>query len=411
MSNIRTIIAAFALVLVSFAYILPHQVQAAQALPPIKGQFGIAIDAVTGEVLYDKNAEQKAYPASMTKVLTSIILDEKMQDGQMLTVSANAAGQECSCLEIKAGEKISKEDAMKSLLLLSANDVAVAIAENVAGSVQGFAALMNDEVKKLGLKNTHFVTPNGLHDPNHYTTAHDMALIMKEALKHPEVLQALSTQTAEIKTSLQDKKISNHSLVHKQPNSHVIAGKTGFTNIAQNTLVEYLEKDHKRVIAVVMKTDRNDEYSDIQIMANYAFVHMKVEKLVSKGAVVGVKQLNGKYVDLIAVDDADMTEKSDENGKFDTKVEMLNTNGEAVKKGQVVANLLVMKNGETLKEIPLVTDKAVPKETKEKPVTASQPFEYTGAFITFSGMLLTLLAFIVLTRLMKFQRGKQFDNG
>lgn len=365
---------------------------------------------MTGEVLYAKNTEQKAYPASMTKVLTAIILDEKMQDGQMLTVSHKAAGQECSCLGIKAGEKISKEDAMKSLLLLSANDVAVAIAENVAGSVQSFSVLMNDEVKKLGLKNTHFVTPNGLHDPNHYTTAHDMALIMKEALKHPEVLQALSTQRTEIKTSLQDKIISNHSLVHKQPDSHVIAGKTGFTDNARNTLVEYLVEGNKQVIAVVMKTDLRDEYSDIQTMANYAFDHMKVEKLVARGSMVSVKQVNGKNVDLFAQDDVDLTEKSDENIKFDMQIEMLNTNGNAVKKGQVVANLLVMENGVLLKEVPLVTNKAIPKETKEKQVTASRSFESTGALIAFSGILLLLLALFGITRLMKGQRSKQFDN-
>ncbi|WP_369690651.1 D-alanyl-D-alanine carboxypeptidase family protein [Neobacillus fumarioli] len=377
----------------------------------MNGQYGIAIDAVTGEVLYDKNAEQKAYPASMTKVLTSIILDEKMKDGQMLTVSANAAGQECSCLGIKAGEQITKEDAMKSLLLLSANDVAVAIAENVAGSVPGFAALMNDEVQKWGLKNTHFVTPNGLHNPNHFTTAHDMALIMKEALKHPEVLQALSTQTTEIKTSMQNRKISNTSLVHKQPNSHVIAGKTGFTDIAQNTLVEYLEKDQKKVIAVVMKTNREHEYSDIQTMANYAFDHMKFEQLVSKGTVVGMEPINGKKVDLVAGDDVDLTIKSGGTEQFDRKIAMLNTQGNALKKGQIVAHLMVMKNGELIKEIPLMTNEAVPKVVKEKQIMAGLSSEWTSAMIAFSGILLLLLAFFSLTRFMKLQRSKQYDNG
>ncbi|NRD76772.1 D-alanyl-D-alanine carboxypeptidase [Bacillus sp. BRMEA1] len=404
----KTIIVTLALALYTIAGIFPLQARAAETVPPITGQYGIAIDAVTGEILYNKNADQKAYPASMTKVLTSIILDEKMPDSQMLTVSANAAGQECSCLEIKAGEKISKEDALYSLLLLSANDVAVAIAENVAGSVPGFATLMNDEVKKLGLKNTHFVTPNGLHDPNHYTTAHDMALIMKEALKHPNVLKALSTQSVDIKTSLQTKRISNHSLVHKQPNSHVIAGKTGYTDIAQNTLVEYLEKDNKQVIAVVMKTNLGNEYSDIQKMANYAFDHMKVEKVVSKGSVVGVKKVNGKYVDLIADSDVDLTEKSDENVKFNTKIDLFNTYGKSVEKGQSVGNLLVMENGEILKEIPLITNKAIPKESKVKPVTPS--IESTSAIMIFIGIMAALLAFFSMIRYLKIQRSKQFDS-
>lgn len=173
------------------------------------GEFGVAIDATTGEILYNKNAHSKAYPASMTKVLTATILDEQMKDEELLKVSSHAANQECLCLGLTEGEILSKQDAMKALLLLSANDVAVTIAENVAGSEEGFSELMNQKVKTLGLKNTHFVTPNGLHDPNHYTTPYDMAIITKEAIKHPNVLKVMTTRTTMIKTSKKEKTISN----------------------------------------------------------------------------------------------------------------------------------------------------------------------------------------------------------
>jgi D-alanyl-D-alanine carboxypeptidase len=240
--------------------------------PPITGEFGVAIDAVTGKILYSKNPHTKAYPASMTKVLTAIILDEKMEEGELLTVSSNAAKQPCICLGITAGERISTLDAMKALLLVSANDVAVTIAENVAGSEKDFARLMNQKIKDLGLKNTHFVTPNGLHNPNHYTTPYEMALITKEALRHPKVLNVLSMQSTKIKTNMKEKSISNLMNIHGIPNA--VAGKPGFTNAAQHTLVEYLKKGDKGVIAVVMKSTKRSKYKDIQTMANYSFAQM-----------------------------------------------------------------------------------------------------------------------------------------
>jgi len=242
-----------------------------EAEPPITGEYGVAINAGTGEILYNKNAHSIAYPASMTKVLTATILDEHLMDGEQLTVSRHAANQECICFGLATGEKISKQDAMKALLLLSANDVAVAIAENVAGSEEGFAELMNQKAKQWGLKQTHFVTPNGLHNPGHYTTPYEMALITKAAIEHPNVLKVLSTQTTQIRTSRQEKTI--HTILHRMPNG--IAGKPGFTNEAKHTLVEYLKKGDKEIISVVMKTDKRSKYNDIETMANYAFDHMQ----------------------------------------------------------------------------------------------------------------------------------------
>ncbi|MEH7744190.1 D-alanyl-D-alanine carboxypeptidase family protein [Neobacillus drentensis] len=278
MSDIRKIVITPLLVLFLIVGIVSNRVSANETeTPNIVGEFGVAIDATTGEILYSKNAHSKAYPASITKVLTATILDEQMKEGELLKVSSHAANQECLCLGLTAGEILSKQDAMKALLLLSANDVAVTIAENVAGSEEGFAELMNQRVKKWGLKNTHFVTPNGLHDPNHYTTPYDMAIITKEAIKHPNVLKVMTTRTTMIKTSKKEKTILNLFKFQRIPYS--ITGKPGFTNAAQHTLMEYLKKGNKEVISVVMKTDKQSKYSDIQTMANYSFAHMKSENL------------------------------------------------------------------------------------------------------------------------------------
>ena len=282
MSTINKIAATLLSVLFLIGGMVPNRISAAESeVPNIVGVYGVAIDAVTGEILYNKNAHSKAFPASMTKVLTAIILDEQIKDGTLLRVSSHAANQECLCLGLTAGEMISKQDAMKALLLLSANDVAVTIAENAAGSEEGFAVLMNQRVKTWGLKNSHFVTSNGLHDPNHYTTPYDMALITKEALKHPNVLKVMTTRKTMIKTSKKEKTISNLFKFHRSPNS--ITGKPGFTNAAQHTLLEYLKQGNKEVISVVMKTDKQSKYMDIQTMANYSFAHMKSENEFPEG--------------------------------------------------------------------------------------------------------------------------------
>ncbi|WHY88814.1 D-alanyl-D-alanine carboxypeptidase [Neobacillus novalis] len=285
MANIWKVVPATLLVLIILSGMDSAGIRMAETIvPQIAGEFGVAIDVETGEILYNKIAHSKAYPASMTKVLTATILDERMDDGEILTVSPNAACQECICLGLKAGEKISKQDAMKALLLVSANDVSVTIAENVGGSEEGFAELMNQKVRVLRLKNSHFVSASGLNGPNHYTTPYDMALITKEAVQHPNVLEVMSTQAARIKTSMQEKNISNLIKLQTMPN--VIAGKPGFTNAAQHTLVEYLKKDNKEVISVVMKSDKQSKYSDVQTMANYSFAHLQKSKPVSEEDIV-----------------------------------------------------------------------------------------------------------------------------
>ncbi len=397
MVKFKKVFFSIILVLLSMTYLSSSPAWAEDPPPPIAGEYGIAIDAVTGEVLYNKNADVQAYPASMTKVLTAIVLDEKAIDAQMFNVSPNAAGQECSCFGLTAGEQISKKDAMFGLLLLSANDLAVSIAENIGGSVEGFAQLMNEEVKKLGLQHTHFVTPNGLHDPNHYTTAHDMALIMKEAIKHPEVLDALSTQSVSVHTSVQDKIIRNKSEVHTQPaEAHVIAGKTGFTDQAGNTLVEYLKDGDKQVISVVMKSHKKEEYSDIQAMANYAFAHMKAEKVASKGEVVDKAKINGQKVDLIATDDAVVTMKNDDNCKLETKIKLVKTNGEIVKEGQIVGNMDVLKDGIMVKQVPLATDQVI-KEIKKSTDGLNKSTDSSKDFIIPVGILISLFILVPLT--------------
>lgn len=250
----------------------PEQV----APPPAEGpnvfsQFATTIDAKTGDVLYDKNAHHRAFPASMTKVLTAILLMEHTKPEDQFTFSQLALDQEKSNyqIEFQPGETINRNTALMILMVLSANDVSYAIAERIGGSVENFAHMMNEKAKQLGATDSHFVTPNGLHDPNHYTTPFDMAMITRGVQKYPEILQAMNTKRTTVTTSRQTVSIFNKSTYFENPYS--IGGKTGFTNEARNTLVLLNEKDGNRIINVVMASQRPEIYEDLKQMADYSF--------------------------------------------------------------------------------------------------------------------------------------------
>jgi len=360
-------------VLLMFQVLNVTTVHAQEEKPDIVGEYGVAIDANTKNILYDKNAKEKAYPASMTKVITAMVLDEKMEDGAMLTASENAATQECSCFGLTPGEKISKEDAIYALLLVSANDVAVMIAENVAGSVKNFSKLMNEKAKEIGANDTHFVTPNGLHDPEHYTTSYDMALIAREAMNHPTVLKAMGTQDKEVKVYLKqtdekgkekevvtEKNAHNHGKFFKQ--KYVIGGKTGFTSAAGNTLVEILQKGDKKVVSVVMKSRPNQTYHDIAEMADYAFPQMKTKKVLTKGEKVGEIKVSDQKITVKAPQDVVVSYTKGEEKSVKTNVTPLYHSLSEVKMNQKIATLHVSVDGKEINTFSLVSDRTIKAE-------------------------------------------------
>ena len=195
---------------------------------------------------------------------------EHTKPEDQFTFSQLALDQEKSNyqIEFQPGETINRNTALMILMVLSANDVSYAIAERIGGSVENFANMMNEKAKQLGARDSHFVTPNGLHDPNHYTTPYDMAMITKGVQNYPEILQAMNTKRTTVTTSRQTVSILIN-LIFENPYS--IGGKTGFTNEARNTLVLLNEKDGNRIINVVMASQRPEIYEDLKQMADYSF--------------------------------------------------------------------------------------------------------------------------------------------
>ncbi|MBQ9011711.1 MAG: D-alanyl-D-alanine carboxypeptidase, partial [Bacilli bacterium] len=157
----------------------------------------ILIEASTGKVLFEKNADEKRVPASMTKMMSMLLIVENIENGvlkwdQKVTVSENASGMGGSQILLETGEKMTVRDLFKGVAIASGNDAVVALSEAIAGSEEGFVDMMNEKAKKLGLKNTNFKTPHGLDEANHYSSARDMSLIAKELVKHKKVLEFTS---------------------------------------------------------------------------------------------------------------------------------------------------------------------------------------------------------------------------
>ena len=247
--------------------------------PEIQAQGAVLMDAATGNLLYSKEAETKFYPASITKLMTALLVAEKCSLDDTVTFSKTAVTNLESgavTLGLVAGDKLTVRQSLYGLLLKSANEVANGLAEHTAGSISKFADMMNARAKELGCTNTNFVNPNGLNNSNHYTTPHDMALIARAAFQNGTVSKIASTLSYQIPAT-QKAAARTISLGHKMlyPNDAryyqgVIGGKTGYTSLAGNTLVTCAERDGVRLIAVIMKS-KSTQYTDTSALLDYGF--------------------------------------------------------------------------------------------------------------------------------------------
>ena len=220
----------------------------------INSRIAIAYDRDSGEVIWGKDENKKTAMASTTKIMTAIVTVENGNLDDEVIISAKAAGTGGSRLGLKKGDKITLRDLLYGLMLRSGNDAAIAIAEHVGGNVQGFADLMNEKAKELQLKNTHFVTPHGLDDPNHYTTAYELAKITDYALKNDVIAEVVKTKNHTININGYPKNLTNTNELLGYLNG-VYGVKTGFTNNAGRCLVTAVKRENLNIITIVLQAD------------------------------------------------------------------------------------------------------------------------------------------------------------
>lgn len=276
---------------------------ASQNLPDIDAQAAITMDLETGEIIYCKDADSKRYPASTTKLLTGLLFAENKEKSDEIEFTQSAKDQPEYSLNInfmhntmQVGDKMLADDVMKGLLLFSGNDTAYMIADNVAGSSAAFADLMNKKAKELGANNSNFVTANGLHDENHYTTAYDLSLITKAAFNNP-----WERETMELKEAYIDIKNSRFLLENRNlglGENGNIAGKTGLTNAAGGCLAAVYERDGRKLIGVVLKSRQVDnadmsKFNDMDAIMDYSYSANK-QTYKSAGEEVGTADLEYK---------------------------------------------------------------------------------------------------------------------
>lgn len=266
------------------SYFLPiesNEVKGWPQGPQVEAEAAVVMDVSSGAFLYSKNMTAKEYPASITKIMTALVaiehgnLDKKIKCSEHAVYSIEAESSHCG---LQPGEKLTLRQALYALMLESANDAANSIAERVGGTIEVFVQMMNDKAKELGCVNTHFTNPHGLHDEDHYTCAYDMALITRAAFANETLAEIAGTVEYSIPKTNKVKEVRYFLNHHKMLSSEeylyegCIGGKTGFTSDALNTLVTVAQRDGRRLISVVLKTNgATKTYEESTALLDYGY--------------------------------------------------------------------------------------------------------------------------------------------
>ncbi len=331
----------------------------------------ILIDNATGEVLFEKNADERLAPASMTKLGSMLLIMEAIDSGKIsfddeVTISEEAASMGGSQVFLEAGEVYKVHDLLKGVAIASGNDAVVALAEKIAGSQSEFVDAMNKRFKEIGATNTNFVNAHGLDTENHYSTARDMAIIARELLKHESILEYTSIYEEYLEKNDGTKTwlVNTNKLVRFY--NGVDGLKTGFTENAGYCLTATAKKDNFRLISVVMGEDSTENRSsDTVKMLNYGFNTFKVNIIKTNDEILGKVRVEGgkeNYADIVLLNDAtELLKNTDDisNYEFILKVDTIKA---PVKKGDIVGSAEIIDNeGNIVDEVDVTVNKDILK--------------------------------------------------
>lgn len=331
----------------------------------------ILVDNLSGKVLYEKNADEKLAPASMTKLASMLIVMETIDNGSLkledkVTISEEAANMGGSQVFLQAGEVYTVHDLLKSVAIASGNDAVVALAEKVGGSVGGFVDMINKRLKELGATNTNFVNPHGLDAEGHYSTAKDMSIIARELLKHEKILEFTSIYEEYLEKNDGSRiwLVNTNRLVRFYDG--VDGLKTGFTKTAGYCLTATAKKDNFRLISVVMGEDTTENRSsDTVKLLNYGFNTFKINIIKTKGTVLGkvrIEQGKEDSANITLLNDATELLKNTDpisEYKFNVKVKTLKA---PAKNGDIVGTAeIIDQDGNIVDEVDVTVEKEIKK--------------------------------------------------
>lgn len=330
--------------------------------PEISAGAAILIDTSSERILYSKNENEKMYPASTTKILTAILTIENCNLEDVVTVPYEAIDSIPSGYSVAAlqpGEQLTVEQLLQVLLVHSANDAGNVLAYHISGSIEAFANLMNQKISELGLENTHFTNPSGIHDENHYTTAYDLAIIMKYCMKNSTFRKLSSLKYCTIPaTNKYEERVFNttNELLTNNSSSnyyykYAIAGKTGYTTEAKNCLVSVSNKDNLELICVVLSAglysnNVSARFTDTKALFNYGYDNYTIRKLRERDAIATQIEINKgtketRNLDLLISNDITaLVSQDDSETEFTPEIEINDNLSAPIAQGQVVGKII-----------------------------------------------------------------------
>ncbi|MBY0122538.1 D-alanyl-D-alanine carboxypeptidase family protein [Bacillus sp. S/N-304-OC-R1] len=329
--------------------------QKAKASVNVSAHSAILMEQESGRILFEKDAYKQRRIASITKIMTAILAIESGKMDEMVKVSEKAVRTEGSSIYLKPGEKIKLEDLVYGLMLRSGNDAAVAIAEHIGGSLDGFVFLMNQKAEEIGMKNTHFANPHGLDDhENHYSTAYDMAILTRYAMNNEEYVKISGTKVhkAPNPTENWDRKWTNKNRLLSDY-EYCTGGKTGFTKRAKRTLVTTATKGELNLIAVTLNGP--DDWNDHTQMYEMGFHTYKVAEVLPKGFIKEIK--DKAYKKKVFLESGfEYPIKNEEKGLFRIEYKMMKPdkrweNGESIP--EIVGKAIIYFDNQPLKTLPV----------------------------------------------------------
>ncbi len=344
---------------------LSARAYAAEGEPDIKAEAAILIDADTGRVLWSKNGEERHYPASMTKMMTALLGISLLPPDAKITISADAANTEDTPLHIAKGDVLTSEELLRGMMMVSDNGAAVAVAEQIDGSTSLFADRMNEKAKELGMNDTHFANPNGLTDPNHYSTPHDMVRLAQYGMKNPVFRDFVRQKELQIAwLSPSGKTLLAENTNELLGNYEGITGiKTGWTSAAGGCLAASAERGGVHLIAVLMKAPtEEDRFLDMRKILDYGFASVTlVNGPTTKDASchVWVKNSVNSRVRVRPVTDIDYPMLPGEDAKkFSVRYEVPKVLSGPLYAGQVVGHAIISYDGEDVGSVDMASDAA-----------------------------------------------------
>lgn len=357
------------LIIMSF-FVLNLNVLAEEDFAP-NGKSAILVDNLSGKVLYEKNADEKLAPASMTKLASMLMVMEAIDNGNLkfedkVTISEEAANMGGSQVFLQAGEVYTVYDLLKSVAIASGNDAVVALAEKIGGSQSGFIDMLNKRLKEIGATNTNFVNAHGLDAEGHYSTARDMSIIARELLKHPKILEFTSIYEEYLEKNDGSRiwLVNTNKLVRFYDG--VDGLKTGFTKTAGYCLTATASKNNFRLISVVMGEDTSENRSsDTVKMLNYGFNTFKINIIKTKGESLGkVRVEKGKQdkANIVLLNDAtEILKNTDQVTKYNFNLKV-NKIKAPVKVGDIVGTAeIIDSEGNIVDEVDVTVEKDIKK--------------------------------------------------